>query len=105
MRAIKLKISPLRRLVCDGGEGINIGGGVIGGDCAGAEEPLPGTLLYRNAGEACALVVAVGFGCACERRGLCTVEYVGIEDPGLLSIDTGGVLCPPLEDSENGGPD
>src|SRR5579859_1399905 len=45
MRAIKLKSSLLHRLVGDGGVGINVGSGVIGGDCADAKE-----LLSINAG-------------------------------------------------------
>ena len=105
MRVIKLKSSLLRRLVGDGDVGINIGGGVIGGDCAGAKEPLPGMPLYGDTGVACPLDVAVGFGCEGGRRGLFTVEYVGVEDPELLPIDTGGMLCPPLEDGENDEPD
>ena len=63
MRVIKLKSSLLRRLVGDGGVGINVGGGVIGGDCAGAKEPLTGMSMDGNAGVVCSLDVAVGFDC------------------------------------------
>ena len=63
MRAIRLKSSLLRRLVGDGGGvGTNSGGGVMGGDGAGAKEPLPGMLLEGGAGVACPLDVAVGNG-------------------------------------------
>ena len=51
MRAINPKSSPLRCFVDDGGGmGTTIGGGVIGGDCAGAKELLPGLPLEEGAG-------------------------------------------------------
>ena len=65
MRAIKLKSSLLRRLVSDGGGvGTNSGGGVIGGDGAGAKELLPGMPLEGGAGVACLPDRGVGYGCA-----------------------------------------
>jgi hypothetical protein len=87
-RAIKLKSSHLRCLVDVGGDaGTNIGGGVVGGDCAGAKEPLPGMLLESGAGV------------------LFAVECAGVKAPALLPIDTGGVLCPPLDAGADDEPD
>src|SRR6266516_721602 len=87
-RAIKLKSNHLRCLVGEGGGvGTNIGVDGAGGDWAGAKEPLPGMLLESGAGV------------------LFAVECVGVKAPELLPIDTGGVLCPPLDAGAYNGPD
>ena len=40
------------------------------------------------------------------RRGvLSVVAYAGVAVPGLLPIESGGVLCPPLAAGANAGPD
>ena len=64
IRASNPKSSPLRCFVGDGGGvGANIGNGVIGGDCAGAEEPLPVMPLEEGAGVAWPPDVAIGYDC------------------------------------------
>ena len=63
MRAINPKSNPLRCLVGDGGWG----GASIGGDCAGAKEPLPGLALEGDAGVACPPGVAAEYLCVGER--------------------------------------
>src|SRR2546428_5644781 len=104
-RAINPKSSPLRCLVGAGsGVGTNIGGGVVGGDWAGAKEPLPGVPLEVSAGVDCPLDVGVGYGCEGGRGVLFAVECAGVEAPELLSINV-GVLCPPLDDGANDGLD
>src|SRR5207247_4081099 len=106
MRAIKRKSSLLRRLVGDdGGVGTNRGGGVIGGDGAGAKEPPPGMPLAGGAGVACPPARGVGYGGAGGRGVRCAVERVGGEAPELLPSESGGVLCPPLDDGANDEPD
>ena len=60
---INPKSSPLRCFAGDGGVGADIGGVVIGGDCAGAEEPLPVMPPEESAGVTCPPDVAVGYGC------------------------------------------
>ena len=62
----------------------------IGGGCAGAKEPLD---------------VAVGYGCESGKGVPGVAECAGVEAPLLLLIDSGGVLCPPLEESATGEPD
>ena len=96
---------PRRCLVgAGGGVGTNIGGGVVGGDWAGAKEPRPWVPLEASAGVDCPLEVAVEYSCEGGRGVLFAVQYAGASAPGLLSIDNGGVLCPPLDDGANDGP-
>lgn len=106
MRAIRLKSSPLRFLVRDGGGvGTNSGVGVIGSDCGGAEGWLPGMPLEGSIGVACPPGVATGYGCEGGRYVLCAVECAGGEASDLLPIDTGGVFCPPFDNGAKGEPD
>jgi hypothetical protein len=82
-RAIKLKSSHLRCLVGEGG-GV---GTNIGGDCAGAKEPLD---------------IVVESGCEGAKRVLGVVACAGVAVPELLPIESGGVLCPPLVECATG---
>src|SRR5205823_5942949 len=66
------------------------GGGVVGVDCAGAKEPLD---------------IVVESGCEGTKRVPGVVACVGAAVPELLPIESGGVLCPPLEDSATDEPD
>jgi hypothetical protein len=92
---------PRRCLVgAGGGVGTNIGGGVVGGDWAGAKEPRPWVPLEVSAGVDCPLDVGVGYGCEGGRGVLFAIECAGVEAPELLSINV-GVLCPPLDDGAN----
>ena len=84
--AIKLKSSHLR---CLGGEGGGVGTN-IGGDCAGAKDPL-------DAG--------VGYGCEGTKGVFGVVACAGVAAPELLPIESGGVLCPSLEESATDEPD
>jgi hypothetical protein len=87
-RATKLKSGHLRCLADEGGGvGTNSGGGVVGG--AGAKEPLD---------------AAVGYGCEGAEGVLGVVECSGVAVPELLPIESGGVLCPPLEESATDEP-
>ena len=96
MRAINPKSSPFGCLVGDAsGVGTNIGGGVAGGDCAGAKELLPGMPLD----------VAVGYGCEGAKGMLFAFEYAGKETSELFPADTGGVLCPSRDDGADDEPD
>ena len=97
---------PRRCLVgAGGGVGTNSGGGVVGGDWAGAKEPRPWVPLEASAGVDCPLEVAVGYACEGRRGVLLPVESAGVAAPELLPIDTAGVLCPPLAAGANAGPD
>jgi hypothetical protein len=64
--------------------------------------------LKASAGEGWPPDVAIGYGYDCE-DGIGVpgvVEYMGGVKPGLLlPVETGGVLCPPLDESTNGEPD
>ena len=62
----------------------------IGGDCAGAKDPL-------DAG--------VGYGCEGTKGVFGVVACAGVAAPELLPIDSGGVLCPSLEESATDEPD
>ena len=62
----------------------------IGGDCAGAKEPLD---------------IVVESGCEGAKRVLGVVACAGVAVPELLPIESGGVLCPPLAAGANAGPD
>lgn len=70
--------------------GTNIGGGVVGGDCAVAKDPLDAGVRY---------------GCEGAKEVFGVVACAGVPVPELLPIESGGVLCPPLEESATDEPD
>jgi hypothetical protein len=61
--------------------------------------------LEASAGVAWPPGVAIRYGCTGGRGVFCAVACAGVKAPELLPIETGGVLCPPLDDGVNTEPD
>lgn len=83
-------------------------GATIGGDCAGAKEPLPDrgvAVAVRLNVVPCPLAVVDGCGCESGKGVPGVAECAGVEAPVLPPIDRGGVLCPSVGESATGEPE